>query len=156
MFVEKLKRTNFLRINDHIKKNKLFSKFFNQIKIIFYFKSAINRSSSISQNSKISNSKNFHQRMLAKTFRTILSLKSIKSEILINSLYKMIFIFRFTFLIEFSKFSIKITHLQIFSISIFFQIFFHVCRICNDTFKSNIDLQHVYDRFISIKNLATT
>ena len=150
MFVKKFKKINFLRIRYFIKKNKSFSKFFNQIKIIFYFKFAVNQNKSISQNSKISNSRNFRQRMFAKMTR-IKSLFSIKttSKKSIVSLYKMSSIFRITFMIEFSKFSIKIIYLQI-----FFQIFFNVCRICNDIFKLNIDLQHIYDRFMSIKRLV--
>ena len=155
MFAEKFKRTNFLHIRYFIKKNKSFSKLFNQIKIIAYYKFAINQNKSIIQNSKNSNSKSFRQRMFAKTIRIIfnkwfeksinLSYKSsiffrfYTSEISIVSSYKMSIISRFTFLIEFSKSLIKINHFQIYSISIIFQI----CRICNDTSKSNMNLQHV-------------
>ena len=166
MFAEKFKKTNLLHIRYFIKKSKSSSKLFNQIKIIAYYKSAVNQNKSIIQNSKNSNSKNFRQRMLAETIRIILNKwfeKSINlsykssiffrlhtSEISIVSSYKMSTIFRLTFLIEFSKFLIKINHFQIYSISIIFQI----CRICSDTFKSNMNLQSAQKQSLSLKRLV--
>ena len=128
---------------------------FIQIRIIFYFRFAINQNKLIIQNSKISNSKNFRQRMFAKTIRIILFFKSIKSEISIISSYKMSSIFRFKSMIKFSKFSIHSTFFFIFEIFVNISNFCQICRVCNDIFKLNVDLQHIYDRFISVKNFAT-
>ena len=85
MFAEKLKRTNLLHIRYQVKKHASSSCVFYQVKIIAYFKSAVNQSISISQNSKTSNSKSFRQRMFAKTIRIVLSLKSIKIFFIFNS-----------------------------------------------------------------------
>ena len=136
------------------KKAIFFFKNFHQFKIIFYFKFAINQIKSISQISKISNSKNFQQHTFAKSIRHIFNKwfkKSINllyktttffhrlfisfvSKITNILLYKMFVIFRFNLKIEIVKISIKQ-----FIIRIFFNIsnFRHVCRICNDIFESN-------------------
>ena len=103
MFVEKSKRTNLL----HIKKRESFSKFSRQIKITVYFKFVINQKKSISQNSKISNSKIFYQFMFAKMIRIkFLFFRKTTSKKSIVLLYKMFFIFddiSFTFVFNFYK-----------------------------------------------------
>ena len=90
IFVEKSKRMSLL----HIKRDSFISKIFYQVKITFYLKFAINQNKSITQNSKISNSKNFHQFMFAKSirFKFLLSIE-ITSEKSKNLSYKMFFIF---------------------------------------------------------------
>ena len=157
MFVEKFTKSNLL----HIKKRVFFSIVFSfrQISITFYFRfAAINQSKSISQNSKISNSKNFQQHTLAKSNRVkftffifnkwseksiVLSYKtSIFSRLRISEissilLYKMSNVSCFQSMIAFCKFSIRL--FVSFIIRVFSNLF-HVCRICCDIFESNNDL----------------
>ena len=156
MFAERFKRTNLLRINDRIKKNKSSSKFFNQIKITFYFRFAVNQHRSISQNSKISNSRSFHQLMNAKTIRTIFNKwfeKSIISsykisifsrlfifEIFSISSYKMSSISSFQSMIASCKFSIRILVSSISRVCFNISDSRRICRICSDIFESNNDL----------------
>ena len=154
MFAEKRIKSDLVRI----KKSKSFSKLFNQIRITFYFKFAINQSKSIIQNSKISNSKSFQQHTFAKSNRVkfisftrnkwfeksiILSyeisifFRSSVSEITSILSYKMLVISRFNSKIEIVKISIKSSIIRVF---LNISDFRHVCRICNDIFEFNNDL----------------
>ena len=150
MFDGKLKRMNLLHIKQHIKKIEFFPKIFYQSKITSYFSSAANQSKTISQSSKTSNSRSFHQHMLAEAIRNTLSKWSEKSIILSYktstfshrpstpsvseisnvSSYKLTRIFRCKFVIC-PSFSSAFNVIFVFS---------HVCRICSDTFGSNNDL----------------
>ena len=155
MFDEKLKRTDFLHIKQHIKKIECSLKIFNQSKIIFYFRFAVNQSKSISQSSKTSNSRNFQQHMSAESNRVkfifikwfeksiILSYKtSIFSRLSISEIsdissYKMSSISRFQSMIAFCKFTIRLSVSSISRVSLNISDSRHVCRICSDTFESN-------------------
>ena len=66
MFDEKFKRKNLSQNQKNVSFREFFSK---QFRIIVYFKSAINRKSSINQNSKNSKSKSLNQHMIAKFIR---------------------------------------------------------------------------------------
>ena len=147
MFAEKRTKSNQL----HIRKIEFFSKISRQFKITFYFRSAINQSKSITQNSKTSNSKNFHQHTFAKSNRVkfTFSISSKWFEKSINLSYKTSIFFRL-FTSEISsissyksidisrcKFSICSSFSFVFNV-IF--VFSHVCRICSDIFESNNDL----------------
>ena len=149
MFAEKRTKSD----QSHIRKIEFFSRVFRQFKITFYFRSAINQSKSITQNSKTSNSRSFQQHTSAESNRIkfILSKWSEKSinlfyktstffclrisEISNISPYKMPSISRFQSMVAFCKLMIRLSvSIQVFS------SFFHVCRICCDTFESNNDL----------------
>ena len=69
MFDEKFKRKNLFQNQ----KNVSSQAFSNQMRIISYFQSTINRKSSISQNSKNSKSKSLNQHMSAKSIRIVFS-----------------------------------------------------------------------------------
>ena len=122
-----------------------------QFRIIVYFLFAINQKTSISQNLKNSNSKNFQQFTFAKTIRFVLFEKSI------ILLYKKSNIF---YILLQSKFSSKFSFLQSrfsfvwfrFTFSFTFSSFFrflianHICCICFDHFNFRNDLFN-YSRF---------
>ena len=79
MFVEKFKSIDLSQhqirrfFSSNVDSRQSIQRNFIQINITFYFKSAINQSKSINQNSKISNSKSFDQFMIAKSIRIISS-----------------------------------------------------------------------------------
>ena len=68
MFDEKFRRKNMFQNQRNVSSREFFSE---QSRIIAYFKSAINRKSLISQNSKSSKSKSWDQHMSAKSFRIV-------------------------------------------------------------------------------------
>ena len=127
-----------------------------QSRIIVYFLSAVNQETSISQNLKSSNSKNFQQHTFAKSLssRRFVSVLSEKS---IFSLYKKANIF---YILLQSRFSSRFSFLQSkfsfawfrftfsFTFSSFFRFSFsnHVCCICFDHFSFRNDLFD-YSRF---------
>ena len=144
MFDEKLKKTKFLHIKYYIKKRAFFSSVFSscQVKIIAYFKFAINKNFSINQCSKTSNSRNLHQHTFAKIIRFIFK-KSIFEKMIISS-YKISIFFRL-FISKISSilsYKLLIIFDRLFRSFVFNIIFAfsHVCRICNDIFEFNNDL----------------
>ena len=66
MFDEKFRKKNMFQNQKNVSSREFFSE---QLRITIYFKSTINRKSSISQNSKSSKSKNLNQHMTAKFIR---------------------------------------------------------------------------------------
>ena len=98
---------NHLHIKQHVRKIEFFPKISRQFKITFYFRPAVNQNKSISQSSKTSNSKSFHQFMSAKSIRAKSSpFIEIMSERSIVLSYKMLSIFddiSFTFALYFYK-----------------------------------------------------
>ena len=140
---------NLLHIKYHIKKNSSFSKFFNQVKIIAYFKLvAINQIKTINQSSKTSNSRNFQQHTFAKSNRVKFTsfVKGVfeKSIILLYkiSIFSRLFTSKISSILSYKLLVISD---RLFRSSIsrtFFNNFVlcHNCRICNDTFESNNDL----------------
>ena len=149
MFAEKRTKSNSL----HIKKIEFFSKIFHQFKITFYFRFAINQNKSINQNSKTSNSKNFHQFMFAKMNRVKFTLsKKFEKSIILSyktSIFFHLFISKIFNISSYKMSNILYSMIALckFSIDLFisfiiraFSCRFHVCRICNDIFESNNDL----------------
>ena len=140
MFAKKFKELNLLRI----KKNSSFSRLFHQVKITFYFRSAVNQSKSISQSLKTSNSRSFQQHTFAKSIRNTLN-KWLKKSII--SSYKISIFFRLFTSENLSVLSYKLLAIfdrssSLFTFRVFhnFSTFSHFCRICCDTFESNNDL----------------
>ena len=121
--------------------------FMYQSRIIFYFMFAINQKTSINQNLKNSNSKNFQQHTFAKSIsfcRFVLSKKSIISS------YKKLNIFYISlqskfssrFLFAWFRFTFTFSFAFSFTFSSFFRfrISNHVCCICFDHFSFRNDL----------------
>ena len=134
MFDEKIRKNNVFQSQKNVSSREFFSK---QSRITVYFKSTINRKSSISQNSKCSKSKSLKQHTFAKFIRTALFEKSFISS------YKMLDIFDSNSMINCFK-------NEVFQISYAREILsrqFHLssssfdlsrcCRMCFDQFNFN-------------------
>ena len=109
--------------------------FSNQIRIIFYFKFAINQNASINQNSKNSKSKILNQHMFAKSIRIVFNENLFEKSI--KLLYKMLDVFD-----EISFF--------IFIFFRFFSIFFLVFAFVSIIFVAKMNCISVYQQIISI------
>ena len=135
MFDEKFRKKNLFQNRNNVS----FRAFSNQMRIIVYFKSAINQKLSISQNSKSSKSKSLNQHMSAKFIRTNFSKYSEKSIFLS---YKMsdIFYIKSKIFLQ-SRFSSRFSftwHSLTFSSSFRFSSSnLHFCCICFDQFNFN-------------------
>ena len=139
MFNEKCRKKSLFQSQKNVSSREFFSK---QSRIIAYFKSAINRKSSISQISKSSKTKSLKQLISAKSIRTAFTKCSEKS---IISSYKMSDIFCSSSMINCFKnevfeisYALKIPSRQFRSSS--FSDLSRCCRICCDQFSSNNDL----------------
>ena len=145
MFREKFKSFD-LRQNQ---KRRFFSQKFDvrsyQSRIIVYFLFAINQKTSINQNLKSSNSKNFQQHTLAKSIsfcRFVLSEKSIFSSYKNLNIFYISLQSRFSSRFSFAWFRFTFSFASSFTFSSFFRfrISDHVCCICFDHFNFRNDL----------------
>ena len=138
----------------NIKKDFVFSQNFDvrlfvtyQFRIIVYFLFAINQKTSINQNLKNSNSKNFQQHTFAKSIsfcRFVLSEKSICSSYKNSNIFYISLQSRFSFLqsrFSFAWFRFTFSFAFSFTFSSFFRfrISNHVCCICFDHFNFRND-----------------
>ena len=147
MFVEKsksfdLRQHQNRRFSSQNFENRQFdrSNFFYQFQIIAYFLFAINQKSSINQNLKSSNSKNFQQFTFAITIRSVLFEKSIFSSYKMTNIFYISLQSKFSFLQ--SKFSFAWFRFTFsFTFSLFFRFSFsdHVDCICFDHFNFRND-----------------
>ena len=135
MFHEKFKRKNLFQSQNNV----FFRAFSNQMRIIAYFKSAVNQKLSISQNSKSSKSKSLTQHMFAKFICTHIN-KCFEKSIFLS--YKMsdIFYIKSKIFLQ-SKFSSRFSFtwfsLIFLSFSRFSSLDLHLCCICFDQFSFN-------------------
>ena len=131
MFDEKFKKKSLFQ-----SQNNVFSRTFsNQMRIIAYFKFAINQKLSINQNSKSSNSKNLNQHMSAKFIRTNFN-KCFEKSIFLSYKMSNIFYIKSKIFLQ-SKFSFTWFSLTFSSSFRFSSSDFHLCCICFDQFNFN-------------------
>ena len=136
LFVEKFKRFDLRQHQNRRSFSQRFDVDLYQSRIIVYFLFAINQKTSINQNLKNSNSKNFQQHTFAKSIsfcRFVLSEKSICSSYKNSNIFYISLQSRFSFLqSRFSFAWFRFTFSSTFSSFFRFSFSNHVCCICFD------------------------
>ena len=135
MFDEKFKKKNLFQSQNNV----FFRAFSNQMRIIAYFKSAINQKLSINQNSKSSKSKSLNQHMFAKFIRINFS-KCFEKSIFLSYKMSNIFYIKSKIFLQ-SRFSSRFSFTWFsFTFSSSFRSSssnFYLCCICFDQFSFN-------------------